>query len=103
MEGILRATTWDHLRIKQPIAEWWKLVWFFLANPRHSFILWLVFKDALVIKHRMCRWGYVGSFLCVFCDACHESPEHLFFQCSFNRRIWRTLMVDCSFFDFPID
>jgi hypothetical protein len=27
----------------------------------------------------MSSWGYTGNVLCLFCYACHESQEHLFF------------------------
>jgi hypothetical protein len=56
-----------------------------MAIPRHSFLLWLVFRDALVTKAKMCNWGFGKQ----------ESIEHLFFHCSFSRRVWKTLMADC--------
>lgn len=51
----------------------------------------------------MCYWGYTGSTLCLLCLACQESRDHLFFSCSFSRRIWRRVMVDCLIKDPPID
>jgi hypothetical protein len=42
------ADTWELLREKWPVVGWWKLIWFPNAIPRHSFIMWLVFYDALV-------------------------------------------------------
>lgn len=97
------AATWEQLRVKKPIVEWWKLVWFSLSIPRHSFFLWLVFRDAIVTKERMCRWGYSGSTNCLFCHGFQESWDHLFSQCSYSRRIWRALMVECSYLNPPID
>jgi hypothetical protein len=47
------SETWETLREKKPAMDWWKVVWFSLAIPRHSFLLWLVFRDALVTKERM--------------------------------------------------
>jgi hypothetical protein len=66
-----------------------------MAIPRHSFMLWLVFRGALITKDKMCGWGYGGDTLCRFCYGEQESIEHLFFQCSFSRRIWRAVMEDC--------
>jgi hypothetical protein len=40
-----RAATWEVLREKKPIVIWWKLVWFSIAIPKHSFT-----------KQRMCAW-----------------------------------------------
>jgi hypothetical protein len=44
------GATWEVLREKRLPLIWWKLVWFSMAIPKHSFILWLVFGDALVTK-----------------------------------------------------
>jgi hypothetical protein len=58
--------TWDLLRERRPIVSWWKTAWFSKAIPRHSFLLWLTFRDALPPKDRMCQW-YGGNSLCPFC------------------------------------
>jgi hypothetical protein len=57
------AETWDALRKKEVPEKWWKVLWNQVAIPRHSFMLWLVFRDALITKERMCRWGYSGDGL----------------------------------------
>jgi hypothetical protein len=49
------AETWDALREKENVVERWKIVWFSVAIPRHSFLLWLVFRDALITKEKMCK------------------------------------------------
>ncbi|XP_062167062.1 uncharacterized protein LOC133873362 [Alnus glutinosa] len=51
--------------------------------------------DALITKEKMCIWGYEGDILCPFCRACIECRDHLFFKCSFSRRIWRNVMQSC--------
>lgn len=33
------AKTWDAMREKENAVEWWKMVWFLVAIPRHSFLL----------------------------------------------------------------
>jgi hypothetical protein len=65
------AETWDQLRVKLPIVDWHKVVWFSLA-PKHAFILWLALRDALVTKKKMCSWGFNGSSGCLFCYGCQE-------------------------------
>jgi hypothetical protein len=89
------AETLDQLRVKLPAMEWHKVVWFSQAIPRHAFILWLALRDALVTKEKMCSWGFFGPSVCMFCYGCNESWGHLFFDCSFSRRIWRALMSIC--------
>jgi hypothetical protein len=91
--------TWEILRAKKPVVSWFKAVWFLMAIPRHSFLLWLVFRDAFVTKAKMCSWGYGRYTLCRFCFGRQECIEHLFFLCSFSRRIWKTLMIDCLIFN----
>jgi hypothetical protein len=85
--------------VKEPIVCWWKVVWCLVAIPRHSFLLWLVFRDVLVTKEMMSKWGYAGDSLCPFCRGKLESREHLFFKCSFSSRIWRELMASCLGFN----
>jgi len=97
------SATWELLREKCPAVVWWKIVWFSMSIPRHSFILWLVFRDALVTKHRMCSWGFTGPSNCLFCHGCIESRDHLFFLCGFSRRIWFALMKACGYSDPPSD
>lgn len=65
--------TRDKLRGVHPIVSWWKLVWFPRSIHRDSFLLWVVFHDALVTKKRMWSWGYAEVILCPFCYGCLES------------------------------
>jgi hypothetical protein len=90
------------MRVKYPETNWWKLVWFSIAIPKHAFISWLVCRDALITKQKMVCWGYMGDHNCLFCHGGMESREHLFFICRFSKRIWRELMADCSFIDPPL-
>lgn len=89
------AETWDYLREKADAVSWWKAVWFSVAIPCHAFILWLVFRDALITKEKMCKWGFNENYLCSFCRGKIESRDHLFFGYSLSSRIWRSLMADC--------
>jgi hypothetical protein len=95
MGSILALKTWDCLRTKFLEVSWCHVVWFPLAIPRHAFILWLIFRGALVTNDRICWWGFEGNTLCRFCYGGQESIAHLFFHCSFCRRIWRHLMSLC--------
>jgi hypothetical protein len=71
------------------------VVWFPMATPRHAFLLWLVFKNALVTKDIMCYWGFDRNSLCRFCYGNRECIEYLFFHCNFSKRIWCNLTVSC--------
>jgi hypothetical protein len=54
-----------------------------------------VFRDAIVTKEKMCGWGFVGNSLCLFFHSRQESSAHLYFKCSFSRRIWKAIMAKC--------
>jgi len=82
----LCAATWDNLRNKLPEVDWWRLVWFSLAIP-NSFLCWLVFRDSLTTKQKLACWGFSGNLNCLFCYGCIECRDHIFFSCSFSRRI----------------
>jgi hypothetical protein len=88
--------------VKLPAVDWHKVVWFSQAIPRH-FILWLALRDALVTQKKMCSWGFSGPSVCMFCYGCQESKGHLFFACSFSRRIWWALMSICLIPNPPVD
>jgi hypothetical protein len=95
--------TCEKLRDRKLVVDWHGTnVWFFAAIRRHSFILWLAFHDALSTKEKLCWWGYSRDSLCLFCHASHETRDYLFFNCSFSRKIWRSLMVDCQMIDSPV-
>jgi len=93
------SETWEVLREKLPTVSWWKTVWFSKAIPRHSFILWLAFRDALPTKARMSIWDYGGNLICPFCYGCIESRDHLFFSCSFSCTVWKILLFACLISD----
>ena len=62
--GFVSSDTWWALRDKKDQIEWWKLVWFPFAIPKHAFILWLAIKDKLVTGVRLMQWGYQGVVNC---------------------------------------
>jgi hypothetical protein len=69
------SETWEAIQMKGFPVKWWKLVWNYVAIPRHSFLLWLVFRNALITKERMCGWGFQGDCLCLFCRGSIENRE----------------------------
>jgi hypothetical protein len=79
------------------------VVWFNLAIPRHAFLLWLTFKNALITRDRLCSWGVPGSMECLFCHATQECKDHLFFECNFSCRIWRAVMEACLIIDLKLE
>jgi hypothetical protein len=91
------SNTWEFLRGKKHDVLWWHLIWFPLAIPKQAFILWLAVQNRLTTGDRLLVWGFQGDINCVFCRHGVESRDHLFFDCSFSFRIWRTCMQRCPF------
>lgn len=97
------SDTWETLREVHPNVRWWKIVWSPTSIHCHSFLVWLVLRDALVTKQRMSGWSYTGKNLCLFCYGVQESRDHPLCRCSFSRQIWTGIMTDCSFLNMPLD
>ncbi|GJR14347.1 reverse transcriptase zinc-binding domain-containing protein [Tanacetum coccineum] len=77
------------MSIQYPIVPWWKLIWFSHCIPKHSFIVWLAVQDRLTTQDKLRKWGDHAVNRCCLC--CQESKNinHILFQCSFSRDIWR--------------
>ena len=89
------AATWNELRSKGNEVSWWKLLWFSLNIPRYSFIGWLAMHNKLPTRERMLKWGFTVDGNCVFCRNSLETRNHIFFECSFSKRLWRKIMALC--------
>lgn len=88
--------TWEHLRKRKRKIEWHNAVWFKNHTPKHAFITWTAMHDRLTTKFRMLTRGIEINSNCIFCNFACETRDHLFFHCSFTRRIWqRGLELTC--------
>ena len=86
-------STWQALRVRRPKVPWHALVWFSEAIPKTGIILWLAIRGRLGTKDRL----HTGiSPYCLLCDACFESHDHLFFNCTFSKTIWEELLAICG-------
>jgi hypothetical protein len=47
----------------------------------------------------MLKWGFNVDGNCVFCRNAIETRNHIFFDCSFSKRIWRNVMALCLISD----
>ena len=47
--------------MKGQVVSWWRLLWFDLTIPRHSFTRWLAMKNKLPTKERMIQWGKLAQ------------------------------------------
>ena len=61
--------------------EWWHLLWFNLAIPKHSFVGWIVILSKLSTKARILQQGLPSSsewFVC-FLQLWHLSSGTIYF------------------------
>lgn len=77
------------------LLNWWKIVWFAKAIPRHAFVSWLALTDRLSTNERIVSWVISCDILCVLCRACTENRDHIFFKCPFSQRSWRIIKRWC--------
>ena len=65
------AETWNEIREKWINVDWWKVLRFNLAIPKHSFIGWMVMLNGIPTKARMIQWGINEDILCGFYRLLH--------------------------------
>ena len=49
----------------------------------------------------MLHWGISVDPICQFCIQSMEDRDHMFFKCSFNKRIWQHIMALCPVSNAP--
>ena len=65
-------------------------VWFNGCVPKSAFFLWLAVKKKLGTQDRLRHIQSVAS--CLFCGLDLETHNHLFFQCTFSKQVWRCVL-----------
>lgn len=83
------SKTWLALNPTGATVPWHKSVWFKDRVPKHAFIAWVVAWNRLHTRDRLRRWGLSIPSVCVLCNTCDESRDHLFFECEYSNAIWR--------------
>ncbi|GJV98056.1 reverse transcriptase domain, reverse transcriptase zinc-binding domain protein [Tanacetum coccineum] len=86
------AKVWEAIRNRGAQVDWYRIVWFSHAIPRHAFHLWLIMRNSLKTQDRVRQWD-VGStdlnmLRCALCKAQRDSHSHLFFECPFSAKVW---------------
>ncbi|XP_020266123.1 uncharacterized protein LOC109841574 [Asparagus officinalis] len=75
------------------IVPWYNTVWGKLNFPKHLFVLWLAMQNRLFTQDILLRRGAINTNACLLCaGAASESRNHLFFDCSYSRDVWLTIM-----------
>ncbi|XP_077249413.1 uncharacterized protein LOC143888914 [Tasmannia lanceolata] len=85
-------SVWHSVRLKKPKPPWSSVVWFSGAIPRHTFTCWLAMWGRLLTSDKLIKFGIQASPFCPLCIHGSESINHLFFQCSYSKWIWETIL-----------
>ncbi|GJX51624.1 reverse transcriptase domain, reverse transcriptase zinc-binding domain protein [Tanacetum coccineum] len=86
------SIAWDSIRPRGDV-NWYNLVWFSHAIPRHAFHLWLVIKRKLKTQDTLRQWDVSSNanlnlLQCPLCGLQPDSHNHLFFECDFSFQVW---------------
>ena len=86
---------YTHLKGQILDKPWTKSVWFPHQIPRHAFHAWLVLQNRCPTRDRLISWGIQTDPLCLLCNSHGESPNHLYFDCSFSFELWSLVSHRC--------
>lgn len=90
--GFLSSQTFNLIRVHRAKVPWFKGIWFPQATPKFSFLTWLAAHNRLATGDRLLRWNPQAVSSCWLCNSATESRDHLFFDCSFSKEVWRGLI-----------
>lgn len=74
----------------------WNKVWRLNLTAKFLVFIWKVIHRILQVKVGLIKHGVQVTANCPFCEQ-EESIEHLFFQCSFAKRVWRASFLGLDF------
>ncbi|XP_074290994.1 uncharacterized protein LOC141617730 [Silene latifolia] len=81
------AKGYDFIRNKGGRVQWRSLIWTKYTTPKHGFIAWIYFHNALKTNFKMHKFGIGDGDTCTICGMGSETESHLFFECEYSSRI----------------
>ena len=76
---------WQYRRDER---KWFSIIWSRLSIPKHKFITWLACCNRLLTRDRLLKFGCITNATCLFCETEKEIQQHLFFHCTYSKRIF---------------
>lgn len=89
------ADTWEVMRPRQEAKDWFDVVWFKGAVPKHAFTMWVTNYDRLPTRSRLASWGIPVNPCCVLCSRVAETRDHLMLSCDYSVAIWKEVFIRC--------
>ncbi|XP_074287670.1 uncharacterized protein LOC141612821 [Silene latifolia] len=93
-KGYTVSSGYELLRNKFQVVSWDKYVWSDWNVPKHSFVGWLIAREALQVKAKLFALGISQDDQCLLCGIAGETHEHLFQQCPYSQRILKGIDDD---------
>jgi len=90
-KGFSSKRTWEAIRPREDIKEWYKAIWFKGATPKHAFTMWTAQLDRLPTRTRLASWGLMIPIDCCLCSGFDESRDHIFLHCEYSRDLWHAI------------
>ena len=50
-----------------------------------------LFNNVLYLNKKLFHFGIISQSKCSFCELCHETPQHIFYECAFAQNLWNQL------------
>ncbi|XP_021767727.1 uncharacterized protein LOC110732117 [Chenopodium quinoa] len=72
-------------------VQWCNWVWNPFNIPKHTFIVRLAVLGGLKTRDNLFQYGVSNSSDCLLCGDAVENCSHLFFSCSFNRKVLKAV------------
>ncbi|KAE8690315.1 hypothetical protein F3Y22_tig00110895pilonHSYRG00014 [Hibiscus syriacus] len=75
----------------------WKSGLKLLTYSRASIVAWMAMLNRLPTRVRLVQMGLsIDTDMCLLCGTVSETREHLFFECSFAKELWRSILGLCG-------
>ncbi|XP_074266708.1 uncharacterized protein LOC141589989 [Silene latifolia] len=87
------VTRYQWIRQKQSTVTWDRVIWNSWCISKHSFISWLIAREALQLKDKLFLLGIIADDTCFLCGSAAENHTHLFSQCCYTRQLFKLLSL----------
>lgn len=86
-----------------PAPGWVKIVWCIHHVPRYAIILWLACWKRLNTQDKLLKWGMISANHCLLCEQSLEDQDHIFFRCSYSKKVWHSILSRCMHYPLSMD
>ncbi|KAJ9536660.1 hypothetical protein OSB04_un000133 [Centaurea solstitialis] len=70
--------------------------------PKHSFCMWTACLGRLPTQDHLSIWKEnPPDLICLLCECCMDSHDHLFFACPYSKEVWRMIKREVGLHGFP--